>query len=39
VKITKAKAVRIKCVSLSDESKIRNIRAVNPRCPKGFKKA
>ena len=36
-KITKAKPTRLVCVSVADESKIRNIRAVNPKCPKGFK--
>jgi hypothetical protein len=35
-KITKAKPTRIVCVSVADESKVRNIRAVNPKCPKGF---
>ena len=35
-KITKAKPTRIACVSVADESKVRNIRAINPRCPKGF---
>lgn len=35
-KITRAKPTRITCVSVSDESKVRNIRAINPRCPKGF---
>jgi hypothetical protein len=35
-KITKAKPSRIACVSVADESKVRNIRAINPRCPKGF---
>ena len=38
-KITRAKPTRIVCVSVADESKVRNIRAVNPRCPKGFKPA
>jgi hypothetical protein len=36
-KITKAKPTRISCVSVADESKVRKIRAVNPKCPKGFK--
>ena len=36
-KITKAKPTRIACVSVADESKVRNVRAVNPKCPKGFK--
>jgi len=36
-KITKAKPTRIACVSVADESKVRKIRAVNPKCPKGFK--
>jgi hypothetical protein len=36
-KITKAKPTRIACVSVADESKVRNIRAINPRCPKGFR--
>jgi hypothetical protein len=35
-KITKAKPTRIVCVSVADESKVRNIRAINPKCPKGF---
>ena len=35
-KITKAKPTRIACVSVADESKVRNIRAINPKCPKGF---
>ena len=35
-KITKAKPTSIVCVSASDESKVRNIRAINPKCPKGF---
>jgi hypothetical protein len=36
-KITKAKPTRIACVSVADESKVRNIRAINPKCPKGFR--
>jgi hypothetical protein len=36
-KITKAKPTRLVCVSVTDESKVRKIRAVNPKCPKGFK--
>jgi hypothetical protein len=36
-KITKAKPTRIACVSVSDETKVRNIRAINPKCPKGFR--
>jgi hypothetical protein len=36
-KITKAKPTRLVCVSVTDESKVRNIRAINPKCPKGFK--
>jgi hypothetical protein len=35
-KITKAKPTRIACVSVAEESKARKIRAVNPKCPKGF---
>ena len=35
-KITRALPTRIACVSVADESKVRNIRAVNPQCPKGF---
>ena len=35
-KITKAKPTRIACVSVADESKVRNIKAINPKCPKGF---
>ena len=37
-KITKAKPTSIVCVSASDESKVRNVRAINPKCPKGFTK-
>jgi hypothetical protein len=36
-KITKAKPTRLVCVSVADESKVRNVRAINPKCPKGFK--
>jgi hypothetical protein len=35
-KITKAKPTKIACVSVKDDSKVRNIRAINPKCPKGF---
>ena len=36
-KITKAKPTSIFCVSASDESKVRNVKAINPKCPKGFR--
>jgi hypothetical protein len=35
-KITKAKATTITCVANADAAKTKKVRAVNPKCPKGF---
>jgi hypothetical protein len=36
-KITKAKPTTITCVATADAAKTKKFRAVNPKCPKGFK--
>lgn len=38
VKVTRAKPVAITCVSRTDSSKTRVVKALKPKCPKGFKK-
>ena len=35
-KITKAKPTSITCVATADPAKSKKVRAVNPKCPKGF---
>jgi hypothetical protein len=35
-KITKAKPTTITCVAAADAAKTKKVRAVNPKCPKGF---
>jgi len=37
VKITKAKPTSITCVATADAAKTKKVKAVNPKCPKGFK--
>jgi hypothetical protein len=37
VKVTKAKSTTITCVATADAAKTKKVRAVNPKCPKGFK--
>ena len=36
-KITKAKPTTITCVATADPANTKKVRAVNPKCPKGFK--
>jgi hypothetical protein len=36
VKVTKAKPTTITCVATVDAAKTKKVRAVNPKCPKGF---
>ena len=38
VKVTKAKPTTITCVSNVDSTKTKKVKAINPKCPKGFKK-
>jgi hypothetical protein len=38
VKVTKAKPKRITCVSVADPTQIKKVKAVKPKCPKGYKK-
>jgi threonine synthase len=35
-KITKAKPTKIVCVATADPAKTKKVKAVNPKCPKGF---
>jgi hypothetical protein len=35
-KITKAKATTITCVATADAAKSKKVKAINPKCPKGF---
>jgi hypothetical protein len=38
VKVTKAKPKTITCVAVANSSKVKKVKAINPKCPKGFKK-
>jgi hypothetical protein len=37
VKVTKAKPTTITCVSRADATKTKKVKAINPKCPKGFR--